>query len=88
MEGLNFSKKKKRKPLSHYKILHSRHNDKGAFNDSNHLETIKPGTLLGFMVRDKNGVTYPNLDSYLQSREQKQEKVKQDEIEKDEELTL
>ncbi len=85
MEGLDFSKNKKRKPLSHYKISHSRHNDKGAFNDSNHIDTIKPGTLLGFT--DKNGVTYPNLDSYFKAREQ-QEKIKQDEIEKDEELTL
>ena len=81
MEGLNFSKDKKRKPLSHYKILrcHVRYTDKSR------IDTVKPGTLLGF--KDKNGVLYPNLDSYLKAREQ-QEKVKQDEIEKDAELTL
>ena len=82
MEGLKFSKNKKRKRLSHYKISYS--NDKGAFNDSNHIDTIKPETMLGF--EDKDGVVYPNLISYLKAREQKQEKIKQDEIEKDEEV--
>ena len=81
MQGKDFSKNKRRKPLSHYKILrcHVRYTDKS------HPDSVKPGTLLGF--KDKNGVLYPNLDSYLKAREQ-QEKIKQDEIEKDEEFIL
>ena len=48
MEGLNFSKTKRKAPLSHYKIARSHIVSKSGFKDSNHIDTVKSGTLLGF----------------------------------------
>lgn len=48
MEGLDFSKTKRKAPLSHYKIAQSHIVSKSGFKDSNHIDTVKPGTLLGF----------------------------------------
>ena len=76
MEELYYSKDKKREvPLSQYKILrcHVRYTDKSR------IDTVKPGTLVGFT--DSKG-------EFIPIRPSKSPKVKQDEIEKDEELTL
>ena len=48
MKGLDFSKSKKKRPLSHYKVTVSHIVPKSTFKDSNHIDTIKPGTLLSF----------------------------------------
>lgn len=55
MEGQKFSKSK-RIPLSHYKISICRVRDKDGFKNSNHIDTIKPGTLLGFTDKDGNEI--------------------------------
>ena len=40
------------------------YNEKGAFNDSNHIDTIKPGTLLGVTMTDSEGnIIYSSEDS-------------------------
>lgn len=48
MEGLNFLKTEREVPLSHYKIMRSHIIRKSCFKDSNRIDTVKPGTLLGF----------------------------------------
>lgn len=55
MKGLDFSKEKREVPLSHYKIMRSHLIAKSTFKDENHIDTVKPGTLLGF---SKNGHWY------------------------------
>ena len=51
-----YSKDEREFPLSQYKIIRSPIINKGAFNDSNGVDTVKPGTLLGYT--DKNGHWY------------------------------
>lgn len=53
--GLHFSDKRREVPLSHYKILRSHLIAKSTFKDENRIDTVKPGTLLGF---SKNGHWY------------------------------
>jgi len=48
MKGLEFSKSKSKRPLSHYNVTVSHIVPKSTFKDSNHIDTVKPGTLLGF----------------------------------------
>ena len=52
MKGLDFSKEKREVPLSHYKIMRSHLIAKSTFKDENHIDTVKPGTLLGFPKMD------------------------------------
>ena len=59
MEGLNFSKTKRKVPLSHYKIAQSHIVSKSCFKDSNHIDTVKPGTLFGFTDSKGNPI---NID--------------------------
>lgn len=62
LSALYFSKEKKEVPLSHYKILRSHLISKSTFKDENRIDTIKPGTLLGF---SKNGHWYfEDIKSY------------------------
>ncbi len=55
LSALYFSKEKRKAPLSHYKIMRSHLIAKSTFKDENHIDTVKPGTLLGF---SKNGHWY------------------------------
>lgn len=72
MKGLDFSKNKRRLPLSHNKITQSHIIEKSTFKDENHIDTIKPGTLLGF---SKNGhwyfedIKYYHLQEFLKQHE-------------------
>ncbi len=64
--------------LSNYHLSPWHHNEKGAFNDSNHLDTIKPGTLLGITITDSEGnLIFSSEDS------KKQEERMNPEIEED-----
>ena len=64
-----YSKDEREFPLSQYKIIRSPIINKGAFNDSNGVDTVKPGTLLGYT--DKNGhwyfedIKYTHLAQFL-----------------------
>ena len=84
MKGLVFSATQKRKHLSHYKIAQSHIIAKSTFKDSNHLETVKPGTLDGFTFKDKEGKAYQSIEEYEESKL----KPKQEEKLTDEGLTL
>lgn len=61
MEGYPFSIPKFKRHLSHYKISICRVSDKGGFKNSNHIDTIKPGTLLGFADKEGNSL---DIDEY------------------------
>ena len=84
MQGLVFSARHRKKPLSHYKIAQSHIIAKSTFKDSNHIDTIKPGTLNGFTFKDKEGNVYQNIEEYYE----KKLKPKQEEKLTDEGLTL
>ena len=66
--GLHFSEEKRKVPLSHYRIIRSHLISKSTFKDENHIDTVKPGTLLGF---SKNGhwyfedIKYNHLQEFL-----------------------
>ena len=68
LSALYFSKEKREVPLSHYRILRSHLIAKSTFKDENHIDTVKPGTLLGV---SKNGhwyfedIKYNHLTEFL-----------------------
>ncbi len=70
--ALRFSKEKREVPLSHYRILRSHLIAKSTFKDENHIDTVKPGTLLGF---SKSGhwyfedIKYYHLQEFLKQYE-------------------
>lgn len=68
MKGLVFSARHRKKPLSHYKISQSHIIAKSTFKDSNHIDTIKPGTLNGFTFKDKEGKVYQSIEEYEESK--------------------
>ena len=84
MQGLVFSARQRRIPLSHYKIAQSHIIAKSTFKNSNHIDTIKPGTLNGFTFKDKEGNVYQSIEEYEESKL----KPKQKEKSTDEGLTL
>ena len=69
MKALEFSKTKRKRPLSHYKILrcHVRYTDKSR------IDTVKPGTILGFT--NSQGEFY-SIEDYFKSKYNKQEQTK------------
>lgn len=58
MRGLDFIKDEREMHLSHYKILRSHIKNKGAFNDRNRIDTVKPETLLGFVNGDGKFISF------------------------------
>jgi len=73
MKALEFSKTKRKRPLSHYKVTVSHIVPKSTFKDTNHIDTIKPGTLTGFIVRDDKGNVYSDIEDYFRTKYNKQE---------------
>ncbi len=65
--------------LYNYHESHWHHNEKGAFNDSNHLDTIKPGTLLGITLVDCEGnPIYSSEDSKKSEESSNHTKIEED----------
>ena len=68
LSALYFSKEKRKVPLSHYKILRSHLIAKSTFKDENHIDTVKPGTLLGFSKNEHwyfEDIKYNDLAEFL-----------------------
>ena len=68
LSALYFSKEKREVPLSHYKILRSHLIAKSTFKDENHIDTVKPGTLLGFSKNEHwyfEDIKYNHLVEFL-----------------------
>ena len=51
MKEFYYSQKQHKKSLSNYKILRSRVISKSTFKDSNRIDTVRKGTLLGFTTK-------------------------------------
>lgn len=86
MDCLYYPKHQRKVPLSHYEIKRSHLIAKSTFKDENHIDTVKPGTLLGF---SKNGhwyfedIKYYHLQEFL-----KQHKIHWNQIVKTNVATL
>ena len=65
--GLDFSKTKRERTLSHYKGTVSHIETKSTFKDSNHIDTVKPRTLLGFVDGDGEFISFD--DYYGRNKE-------------------
>ena len=72
MKALEFSKTKRKRPLSHHNVTVSHIVQKSTFKDTNHIDTIKPGTFLGF--EDGKG-DFCSIEDYLRSKYNKQEQL-------------
>jgi len=66
-----FSARHRKKPLSHYKISQSHIIAKSTFKDENHIDTVKPGTLLG--ITDSKGNDYFESKLNKKQEENKEE---------------
>lgn len=54
MDELYYSETKREVPLSLYKILCSHVIDKSCFKDRDRIDTVKPGTFVGFVDSEGN----------------------------------
>ena len=63
MEELYYPKTKREIPLSNYKILHERVPNPSGFRSTNRIDTVKPGTFMGFTDKGGNGIDINELST-------------------------